>query len=199
LGIAGKEYQWDDAVALAPFPAGLRPSQDYSATALLLEYSLALTETAIPKEAPEGLSGPQILEVLRTRLDDYFSLSSDDHARLSVLSTVLLSQDGEPETGARRTPDNIGECLRFWLQREQRLIVRDFLARFLTLPRPAENEGIGPEDLGWQGESEKLIRAICASLDVGREGLSELPALSLEASLEFGSRVSAALAPLFKD
>jgi hypothetical protein len=178
LGIAGKEYHWDDLVVLSPSPAGTRPSQDYNASALLLEYSCALA----------GLSDPKDLENLKSRLDDYFSLSSDDHSRLESLSMLLLTQSN-PESFT--DPSNIGECLQFWLQRDQRNTIRDFLTRFLT---PREKEGEAQDD----DQRASLIQAVCESLDVEQ---NEIPLEDLppNARLEFGLQVSTVLASLFKD
>jgi hypothetical protein len=171
LGIAGKEYHWDDTLVLAPFPLGARPSLDYNAAALLLEYACALS----------GLSGTEALEdfdAMRKRLDDYFSLSSDDQARLEALSNVFLAPS------VRVEPDNLGECLQFWLQREDRTAIRDFLVLFLTTERTEERQ-------------RELVREIRASLDV-EEGPTPTPQ-SVEERLELGQRVGKILAPLFKD
>jgi hypothetical protein len=171
LGIAGKEYHWDDTLVLAPFPLGARPSLDYNASALLLEYACALS----------GLLGTEALEdfnAMRKRLDDYFSLSSDDQARLEALSNVFLAPSAKVE------PDNLGECLQFWLQREDRAAIRDFLVLFLTTERTEERQ-------------KELVREIRASLDV-EEGSPPTPQ-SVEERLELGQRVGKILAPLFKD
>jgi hypothetical protein len=176
LGIAGKEYQWDDPVALAPFPAGVRPSQDYSAAALLLEYAWALARLSGEEEIEK-------LKTLATRLDDYFSLTSDDHARLDTLSSIFSMAP------SNRNPDNIGECLQFWLQREQRIPIRDFLISFLAPLTPA--------DAG--GGNEELISAVSDSLDMERLLSTGAAPISPEARLELGPQVGKILAPLFKD
>ena len=175
LGIAGKEYHWDDPVVLMPIPAGTRLSQDYNAGALMLEYSCALS----------GTTDPARLENLRKRLDDYLSLSSDDHARLEALSIVLLTHASSPE--------NIGECLQFWLQREQRGVIRDFLLRFLEVSENRDDE-------------KNLTRAICASLDIATSDPPPLLSATQGETaggplppLELGLQTSAVLAPLFKD
>ncbi|MDR2180121.1 MAG: TerB N-terminal domain-containing protein [Synergistaceae bacterium] len=179
LGIAGKEYHWDDPIVLAPFPSGLRPSQDYNAAALLLEYVCALT----------GLSGPEgtdKLKALAARLDDYFSLTSDDHVRLDALSSVFLTASSPASSGGG--PDNIGECLQFWLQREQRSTVRDFLTDFLTSRGNAQAEN-----------PSNVIAAICGSLAIERPPSADSAPLSPEARLELGAQVIKILTPLFKD
>jgi hypothetical protein len=182
LGIAGKEYLWDAPVVLMPFPAGARLSQDYSAAALLLEYSAALT----------ALFSPEALTNMQKCLDDYFPLSSDDNARLDALSSVLASL---PE-GADRGPENIGECLQFWLGREDRGVVRDFLTSFFA--NFSVKSGMEQEE----GEWEQKIRK---SLDVGKD---DPPPVSFGAAslsegekplLELGAATVKVLAPLFKD
>jgi hypothetical protein len=174
LGIAGKEYHWDDPILLAPFPSGLRPSQDYNAAALLLEYACALAGFS-------GSEGTEKLKTLAARLDDYFSLAADDHARLDALSSVFLAAP------SGNGPDNIGECLQFWLQNEQRITIRDFLIHFLT-----------PEQRAQENHSDS-VRAICDSLNAERLPSADIAPLSPEARLELGSQVSKILAPLFKD
>jgi hypothetical protein len=178
LGIAGKEYHWDDPIVLAPFPSGLRPSQDYNAAALLLEYACALT----------GFSGPEGTDKVKTlagRLDDYFPLTSDDHVRLDALSSIFSAASSTASSG--NDSDNIGECLQFWLQREQRVTVRDFLAYFLA-----------PEQNTQEGRRGS-IAAVCKSLDIERPSSMDVTPMSPEARLELGAQVSKILMPLFKD
>jgi hypothetical protein len=143
--------------------------------------------------------------VLRARLDEYFSLSSDDHSKLESFSTVLLTPSGTPEgTAARLDPNNIGECLQFWLPLEQRHVIRDFMTRFLTL-RPVEEKREAAEIEEEKNRDRDVVRAICVSLDVKRTASAERAASpddappSAEDRLALGSRVSAALAPLFKE
>jgi hypothetical protein len=181
LGIAGKEYHWDDTLVLAPFPLGARPSLDYSSAALLLEYSCALL----------GFSSLDALEnfnEMRKRLDDYFSLSSDDQTRLEKLADVFLGASAKAE------PDNLGECLQFWLQREDRATVRDFLVLFLT---SGQNEDRKEDQDKDRKEQEERVRRICASLDVDEGPI--LPPRSVEERLELGQQTGKVLAPLFKD
>ena len=165
LGIAGKEYYWDDPVVLTPLEMGARLSKDYNAASLLLEFSCALTQ----------LNTPEALTKLEEKLNGYFSLSSDDHARLAALGIVLLTRPTDP--------DNIGECLQFWLQRDQRGTVRDFLTDFLAAPLPEEQRA-------------GLTRTILGALDVGKD---DPPPLVTETLLELGECVGKVLAPLFKD
>jgi hypothetical protein len=175
LSIAGKEYHWDDPIVLAPFPSGLRPSQDFNASALLLEYAWALSGFS-------GSEGEENLKILMTRMDDYFPLTSDDHARLDALSSIFST--APPGSGS---PDNIGECLQFWLQSEQRVTIRDFLIHFLMAEQPPRENRSDP------------ILAICGSLDTERLPSEDMAPMSPEARLELGSQVSKILAPLFKD
>ena len=191
LGIAGKEYRWDEPVSLTPFPSGERLSQDYNAAALTLEYACALT----------GLSDPYTLEIMRGALGDYFSLSSESKTRLEALSSVLtasVSPAGEPVAEARMNPNNLGESLQFWLQREQLALFGNFLARFLS--------DFSTDKSGAQNETMKdWLHALRKSLDVEIiQTTQETDAKDHEGKeflqpLELGSKVAGALAPLFTD
>ena len=182
LGIAGKEYRWNEPVALMPFQPGEHLSLDYNAAGLTLEYACALT----------GLSDPYTLSGMRDRLGDYFPLSSEDGARLLALSSALtasVSPTGESMAEARMDPNNLGESLRFWLQREQRELVGNFLAHFLS-PFPAgERDWLRAlrESLGVEITPEQSEEPVA---DVAET--KENPQL-----LELGSKVSQALSPLF--
>jgi hypothetical protein len=180
LGVGGKEYLWDDPVVLTPFPAGARLSQDYNAAALLFEYSAALT----------ALSGSEPLADMRKCLGEYFSLSSEDNARLEALSSVISSMVASSSEGTGKGPENIGECLQFWLNREDRGVVRDFLTSFLA--NFSVKSGGEWEDGEWR---EK----ICRSLDVGKND-PPLASFGGESPLsELGTAAGKILAPLFKD
>jgi hypothetical protein len=182
LGIAGKEYLWNAPVVLMPFPAGSRLSQDYSAAALLFEYSAALS----------GLDTPADMENMRKCFDGYFSLSADDHARLEALS-VLFASSREGAGGEAKNPnnpENIGECLQFWLGREERGIVRDFLIHFLT------NFSVLSNKKREEGEWERII---CRSLDVGRDDPPSASSGEGRTLPELGAAAGKVLAPLFKD
>ncbi|MDR1649352.1 MAG: TerB N-terminal domain-containing protein [Synergistaceae bacterium] len=175
LGIAGKEYLWDDPVVLIPFPAGTRLSQDYNAAALLFEYSVALT----------ALSSPEALTDMRKCFGDYFSLSPEDHDRLEVLSSVIYPSG---ETG--KGPENIGECLQFWLNREERGVVRDFLTSFLA------NFSVKS---GGEWEEGEWGQQICRSLDVERNDPPRVSFGGENPLFELGAAAGKILAPLFKD
>ena len=187
LGIAGKEYLWDDPVALAPFPAGTRLSGEYNAAALLLEYALALESivalnAAKKSETPEKTEPPltkKFSVLLTDQLKTCFSLEDDDCARLAALSDILLSAEGTD-------PENIGECLQFWLQPDQRGPVRDILA-YLLLP------GDAPPD----AQAQARLRAIRRSLNMRQEDAkaAETPVQPEE----LGAKVKKILTPLFKD
>jgi len=188
LGIAGKEYHWEEPVSLTPFPPGDSPSQEYNAAALTLEYACALT----------GLSDANTLSAMRAGLGSCFSLSSEDDVRLDALSSVLTaSAGGESTVNARMNPNNLGETLQFWLQREQRALYGDFLARFLS--------GFSTQERDW-------MRLLRESLDVeitpqqveetaaAAAGTTETKEATKNPQLmELGSKVVTALAPLFTD
>jgi hypothetical protein len=175
LGIAGKEYHWDDILVLAPFPLGARPSLDYNAAALLLEYACALLEIS-------SLDALEDFNKMRKRLEDYFSLSSDEQARLEELANVFLAASAKAE------PGNLGECLQFWLQQEERATIRDFLVLFLMSEWKEERK---------EEQKKELVRGICGSLDV-QEGPPPAPR-SAEERLELGLQIGKILSPLFKD
>ncbi|MDR2175408.1 MAG: TerB N-terminal domain-containing protein [Synergistaceae bacterium] len=182
LGITGKEYLWDAPVVLTPFPAGARLSQDCSAAALLFEYAAALTALFVP-EALEGMI---------KCLGDYFSLSSDDGARLEALSSVLASLPEGPDRG----PENIGECLQFWLNREERGVVRDFMRSFLANFARFANLSVSS---GEDRETQEWDEKVCESLGVEE---SDPPPVSFGGEkplLELGLTAGKVLAPLFKD
>ncbi len=162
LGIAGKEYHWEDPVALTPLEMGARPSPDHNAAALMLEFACALAGSSSPEE-------------LRARLNDRFSLSADDGARLAALVEVLSVRPSDPE--------NIGECLQFWLSREQRGVVRDFLDDFLVRPAPEDARA-------------DLTRAICLALDLPAD---DPPGGAQETPSALGGQVVKVLGALFKE
>lgn len=161
LGIAGKEYHWEDPVALTPLEMGARPSPDHNAAALMLEFSCALTGSSPTEEV--------------ARLNDWFSLSSDDRERLLALTEVLSARPPDPE--------NIGECLQFWLSREQRAVVRDFLDGFLVQPAP-------------EAVRADLSRTVCTTLDVAT---TDPPPGPRETPLALGEQVVKVLGALFKE
>jgi len=164
LGIAGKEYRWEDPVLLVPMEMGARLSLDYCASELLLEFACALTE-------PEDFAQ---FEALRFRLDEYFELSPDDHARFAALAELLVPPSS--------TPRSWGEVLCFWLQKDQRAVLRNFMTNFLGF-LPSERH---PE----------LLDRLCTALEVAPD---TLPLPDDRPATERGREVVDILAPLFKN
>ena len=163
LGIAGKDYRWEDPVLLMPLEMGARLSPHYRTAELLLEFACALT----------GLEDPASFESLRLRLDDYFSLSSDDHARLDALGRLLIPPP---------PPESCGEVLCFWLQEEERALLRNFLTHFLGfLPLETHSD---------------LQSRICKALEITPD---TPPHPEDRPTLEQGEEVVRVLAPLFKN
>ena len=163
LGIAGKDYHWGDPVLLVPMEMGARLSADYCASELLLEFACSLT-------GPEDFAR---FEALRLRLDEYFALSPEDHARLAALADLLIPNPS--------TPESWGEVLRFWLQEDQRAVLRNFMTNFLGF-LPSERH---PELLG----------RICTALEVAPD---TLPLPDERPAPERGREVANILAALFK-
>ena len=129
----------------------------------MLEFAYALT----------GLEDPASFESLRLRLDDYFSLSSDDHAWLDALGRLLVSF---------LPPESCGEVLCFWLQEEERALLRNFLTHFLGfLPLETHSD---------------LQSRICTALEITPD---TPPHPEDRPTLEQGEEVVRVLAPLFKN
>ncbi|GHV44509.1 hypothetical protein FACS1894204_01730 [Synergistales bacterium] len=188
LGIAGKEYRWDDLVVLTPFPLGERLSQDYNASALLLEYACSLT----------GMFDEETMAKMRLSFNDYFSLSSDDQTRLGTLSTVLYAASS---LASVENVENIGECLQFWLNRDERAVIRDFMVSFLTENAPPP-EPVPPELLtenALPATEAEWTRKIYSSLDVTENSPAQLVFSGEHPRLELGELISNILSPLFKD
>ncbi len=164
LGIAGKEYRWEDPALLVPLEMGARLSADYCTAALLLEFACALSN---PQDHAQ-------FEALRLRLDDYLSLSTEDHARLDALRRLWMPSPP--------TPEACGEFLQFWLQDEQRTVLRNFLTNFL---------GFLPSE-----EHPALLGRICTALGVAPDAH---PQADERPPLERGEEVVRILAPLFKN
>ena len=164
LGVSGKDYHWEDPVLLVPLEMGARLSVDYCAAELLLEFACALTT---PGETAQ-------FEALRLRLDGYFSLSPDDHSRLDALGRLLTPPSNPPES--------CGEVLRFWLQENERAILRNFLTNFL---------GFLPSE-----EHPVLLGRICTALEISADAP---PHPDERSEPERGEEVVRVLAPLFKN
>lgn len=166
LGIAGKEYYWGDSVCLYPVEMGFRPWQHYNAAALILEFVCALAE----------IKTPEVLDAIRTRLDDYFSLSSDDHKRLTLLGLLFSAKDISSE--------NLEECFKLWIQKKQRKVLLDLLVQLMNL---SEREPESEYEIKFK---EKIYDALEVEAEPPAEGL---------APLLLGEEVVQILAPLFKN
>jgi len=174
MGIAGKEYRWNEPVTLMPLSSGEPLSQDYNAAALILEYAYALTG---PLHTPASMT---------SALGDYFPLSSEDYARLEALSSVLTAE------GSHSTPNNLGESMQFWLQREQRSMLGDFLVRFLS--------GFSYDEQDWLRVTSALRESLDIELNIETDiKAAEPPDANKISPLELGGKVVQALSSLFTD
>jgi uncharacterized tellurite resistance protein B-like protein len=117
LCISGKNYIWEDSVALIPIAMGERISDDYNSAALIFEFITALAEENIDEYGG-------IQEILDTTVK-YFSLVNEELAKLNVLVNIF-SQEA-------RNLDNLGECLRTWIKTEDREYIRNVIFEILNL------------------------------------------------------------------
>jgi len=117
LCISGKEYKWEDNIALTPIDMGEKISDDYSSAALIFEFVNALVG-----ENKDKYGGT--VEILNKTIQ-YFSLVNEELTRLNILPGIF-----DKET---QNPDNLGECLKTWLKTEEREYVRDCLFEMLNL------------------------------------------------------------------
>ena len=125
LCISGKEYKWEDSIALSPIAMGEKLSDDYSTAALMYEFI-----TALIGENTEKYGGSQ--EILNTIIK-YFSLANEELTRLQALPGIF-----DKETPL---PDNLGECLQTWLKTEDREYIRNAVYNMLNLSKePEETE-----------------------------------------------------------
>ncbi|MDR1740827.1 MAG: TerB N-terminal domain-containing protein [Synergistaceae bacterium] len=163
LGVAGKEYRVENKAALCPFPAGSVPSREYRTAAFALEYAMAIDAEA----AFERRGG----------IEAYFApnFTAEDNAKLDALADVVR---GGPES-----LENLGDCVKFWLGRGQRGIMRDFLSDFLGFPIPLAS-------------SDKRVLAMLESLDVA---FNEPKRVEFGAASELGPMMCSALDPLFSE
>jgi len=175
MGIAGKEYHWNEPVALTSFPPGEALSQNYNSAAFTLEYTCALTKQI----------DLHSLELMRGMLGEYFSLSQEDTARLEALSQILAASAAlTGEAAARMNPINLGEAMQFWVQQEQRSLFGYFMTRFISsLPSFSTSE-------------QACIRALKESLAV--ESIETAGADTADTK-DLGSKAVQALLPLFTD
>lgn len=117
LCISGKEYGWEDSIALTPIALGEKISDDYSSAALMLEFITALTgENAGEFGGAEGILN---------KTARYFCLENEELNRLNILPSIFGERTQEP--------DNLGECLHTWLKTEEREYIRDFVFDMLEL------------------------------------------------------------------
>ena len=165
LGISGRDYRWEDRVLFLPLELGTALSQDYYTAAFLLEFLCSLT----------GAREQRVFEPLRQRLNDYFTLSTEDNFRLEAQRWLHLP--------APHPPEHYGEFIQVWLQDEDRAVLRNFLIDCLSLFPDA------------QARADELKAAICAVLSIADDAP---PPLEEQAPKERGDKILKILAPLFK-
>ena len=171
LGVSGKEYRWGDPIALVPLELGERLSDHYNSSALLLEFASAAT----------GASTSETVKTYRTHLDDYFSLSSDDHKRLLALEPLLLRNPPDPKS--------LGEFFQLCFQTEEREVLERFLTRFLK-----ESGGKGPEE-----DLRVLLDLPPIPLEPEPNPEEDGKLEQEKNPLELGEEVASILAPLFRE
>ncbi|MCR5346364.1 MAG: TerB N-terminal domain-containing protein [Fretibacterium sp.] len=180
LGISGRDYRWDDSILFLPLELGTTLSQDYYTAAFLLEFLCSLT----------GAREQRFFQPLRQRLNDYFTLSTEDQVRLEAQRWLHLP--------APYPPEFYGEFIQVWLQDEDRGVLRDFLIDCLSLFPDAK------------ARADTLRGAICSALNIpdippapagGENGGQETPSDEKKEEIsprERGDRIIKILAPLFK-
>ena len=117
LCIPGKEYDWEDNIALTPIDLGEKISDDYSTAALIYEFATAL----IGEHAGEYGGIHEILYAII----NYFTLENDELTRLNILHDIFYRKTPVPE--------NLGECLQTWLKVEEREYIRNAIYEILKL------------------------------------------------------------------
>ena len=186
LGISGRDYRWDEKILFLPLELGTTLSQDYYTAAFLLEFLCALT----------GARGQRVFQPLRQRLNDYFTLSTEDHVRLEAQQWLDLPTPYPPAF--------YGEFIQVWLQDEDRGVLRDFLIDCLSL---------FPDALA---RADSLRTVICGALNLpdtppapqgeepapaeGEPGTQETPPPEKKEEIsprERGDKILKILAPLF--
>jgi hypothetical protein len=155
LCISGKEYTWEDNIALTPIALGEKISDDYSSAALVFEFVAALA-------GENAIKFGGIQEILNTVIK-YFSLINEELTRLNILPEIF-----DEET---QSVDNLGECLQVWLKTEEREYIRNVIFEMLNLP----------EDLADHTQliSEKLHQVLDIKIET-LEKISTPPALTGE-------------------
>ena len=117
LCISGKEYSWEDNIALTPVAMGEKISNHYSSAAFMFEF---ITELTGEKMGEFG-SAEEILN----KIAKYFTLENEELIRLNILPSIF----GE---GAQE-PGNLGECLQTWLKTDEREYISNFVFELLEL------------------------------------------------------------------
>ena len=173
LCISGKEYKWEDNIALTPIAMGEKINDDYNSAALMLEFTVALTG-----ENAQKFGGAS--EILNTTIK-YFSLVNEELTRLQILSSIF-----EKET---QEPDNLGECLQAWLKTEEREYVRDVVYDMLNLSKEPDEQGESDEHI--KQISEKLHQV----LDIKTETFEKITTPAVIA----GEKLAGILSTLFKN
>jgi len=119
LCISGKEYKWEDSIALTPIEMGEKISDEYNSAALMFEFI-----TALAWENAEKYGG--VKEILNTTIK-YFSLINEELTRLQTLIEIFGKE--------APLPDNLGECLQTWLKTEEREYIRNVVHDMLNLSK----------------------------------------------------------------
>ena len=172
LCISGKEYKWDDSIALTPVAMGEKVSDDYNSAALMFEFI-----TALIGENAEKHGGVQ--EILNTTIK-YFSLVNEELTRLQILPGVLAK--------APSLPDNLGGCLQTWLKTEEREYVRNIVQDMLSFPKDPDKP---IDDDHIKNISEKLHQI----LDIKTETFEKITTPPIIA----GEKLVSILSALFKN
>ena len=123
LCISGKEYDWDDIIALTQIDLGENIGDYYSSAALIFEFA-----TALVGENAGEYGG--IHEILYSTIN-YFTLENNELTRLNILHDIFYRKTPVPE--------NLGECLQTWLKTEEREYVRDVVSEMLNLLDESEH------------------------------------------------------------
>jgi hypothetical protein len=117
LCISGKQYSWEDIIALTQIDLGEKIGDEYSSAALIFEFVTAL----IGENAGEYGGIHEILYAVIS----YFTLKNDELTRLNILHDIFYRET--------QSPENLGECLQTWLKTEEREYFRDVIFELLNL------------------------------------------------------------------
>ena len=166
LGFSGRDYRREDRILLLPLELGAKLSQDYCVASFLLEFLCALADVRDQK----------LFEPVRQRLNNYFSLSTEDNVRLDAQRLL--------DVPSPHTAEYFGEFLQVWFQGGELADLRNFFFDCLSFL---------PET---QGGGEVLKGKVCAALNIG---LDAAPPYEERAPLERGEAIVKMLSPLFKN